>query len=395
MPFPITVFSKNPQTETDFEPNVFYLLDSTVIKCSNSSIIMMVTGKGVSSQKEKRLAKEVSFSELSRSDLNSLKMAWKTSSLMQMCRFLLLVILFLPHKMTSSVLTVNGKTENYILDTELGFEESLKCAVQNHTREEELLWYRGEGRVDLKSGNKINSSSVCVTSISENDNGITFTCKLQKNQSVSISVVLNVTFPPLLSGNDLQTAEEGNDVKLVCNVKSNPQAQMTWYKDGSILNLEKDHHQIQQTSEYLQLSITKVKKSDNGTYSCTAITFTERKTKDFHLIVKDKAVTIPIEPIVAACIVVFLTLCFGLLARRKRIMKMRKLRCHLIRQEFYIRTSLTYEVPSVFIAIIKFIPVKLSEVMKKQFIMHLAVVAMTNLIYLQNTFRKKAVKNEK
>uniref|UniRef100_A0A4X1U0G1 Transmembrane and immunoglobulin domain-containing protein 1 n=1 Tax=Sus scrofa TaxID=9823 RepID=A0A4X1U0G1_PIG len=294
-----------------------------------------------------------------------------------------------------SVLTVNGKTENYILDTELGFEESLKCAVQNHTREEELLWYRGEGRVDLKSGNKINSSSVCVTSISENDNGITFTCKLQKNQSVSISVVLNVTFPPLLSGNDLQTAEEGNDVKLVCNVKSNPQAQMTWYKDGSILNLEKDHHQIQQTSEYLQLSITKVKKSDNGTYSCTAITFTERKTKDFHLIVKDKAVTIPIEPIVAACIVVFLTLCFGLLARRKRIMKMRKLRCHLIRQEFYIRTSLIYEVPSVFIAIIKFIPVKLSEVMKKQFIMHLAVVAMTNLIYLQNTFRKKAVKNEK
>uniref|UniRef100_A0A8D1DRD4 Transmembrane and immunoglobulin domain-containing protein 1 n=1 Tax=Sus scrofa TaxID=9823 RepID=A0A8D1DRD4_PIG len=213
-------------------------------------------------------------------------MAWKTSGLMQMCRFLLLVILFLPHEMTSSVLTVNGKTENYILDTELGFEESLKCAVQNHTREEELLWYRGEGRVDLKSGNKINSSSVCVTSISENDNGITFTCKLQKNQSVSISVVLNVTFPPLLSGNDLQTAEEGNDVKLVCNVKSNPQAQMTWYKDGSILNLEKDHHQIQQTSEYLQLSITKVKKSDNGTYSCTAITFTERKTKDFHLIVK-------------------------------------------------------------------------------------------------------------
>lgn len=257
-----------------------------------------------------------------RSDLNSLKMAWKTSGLMQMCRFLLLVILFLPHEMTSSVLTVNGKTENYILDTELGFEESLKCAVQNHTREEELLWYRGEGRVDLKSGNKINSSSVCVTSISENDNGITFTCKLQKNQSVSISVVLNVTFPPLLSGNDLQTAEEGNDVKLVCNVKSNPQAQMTWYKDGSILNLEKDHHQIQQTSEYLQLSITKVKKSDNGTYSCTAITFTERKTKDFHLIVKDKAVTIPIEPIVAACIVVFLTLCFGLLARRKRIMKL-------------------------------------------------------------------------
>ena len=87
---------------------------------------------------------------------------------------------------------MNDKTENYILDTWLGSQESLKCAVKNHTREEELLWYRGEGTVDLKSGNKINSSSVCVSSISENDHGITFTCKLRRDQSVSISVVLNV-----------------------------------------------------------------------------------------------------------------------------------------------------------------------------------------------------------
>uniref|UniRef100_A0AAA9S2G8 Transmembrane and immunoglobulin domain-containing protein 1 n=2 Tax=Bos TaxID=9903 RepID=A0AAA9S2G8_BOVIN len=212
-------------------------------------------------------------------------MAQKTSGLIQRCRFLLLMILFLPHVMTSSVLSVNGKTENYILDTEPGLQESLKCAVQNHIRDEELLWYREDGRVDLKSGNKINSSSVCVSGISEDDNGITFTCKLQRNQSVSISVVLNVTFPPLLSGNDFQTAEEGSDVKLVCNVKSNPQAQMMWYKNNGILNLE-NHHQIQQTSKYFQLSITKVKKSDNGTYSCIANSLIETKTKDFHLIVK-------------------------------------------------------------------------------------------------------------
>ena len=36
----------------------------------------------------------------------------------------------------------------------------------------------------------------------------------------------NLAVPPLLSGNDFQTAEEGSDVKLVCNVKSNPQPQM-------------------------------------------------------------------------------------------------------------------------------------------------------------------------
>ncbi|XP_070249738.1 transmembrane and immunoglobulin domain-containing protein 1 [Myotis yumanensis] len=248
-------------------------------------------------------------------------MAQKSSGLMRMCSFLLLVILFLPREMTSSVLTVNGKTESHILNTQLGSEESLKCAVQNHTGDEGLLWFREGGAVDLKSENKINSSAVCVTAISEDDNGVTFTCKLQRDQSVSISVVLNVPFPPLLSGNDYQTVEEGSAVKLVCNVKSNPQAQMMWYRNSSILTLEKNHHQVQQTSESLQLSITKVKKSDNGTYSCFAYSPLEAKTKDFHLFVKDRGSSVPIEPIIAATVVVFLTLCFGLIARRQRIMK--------------------------------------------------------------------------
>ncbi|XP_026373570.2 transmembrane and immunoglobulin domain-containing protein 1 isoform X2 [Ursus arctos] len=270
---------------------------------------------------KEQLAKEVSFSELSRSDVNLLKMAWNISGLMRMGRFLLLVIFFLPCEVTSSVLTVNDRTENYILDTGLGSQESLECAVQNHTQEEELLWYREEGTVDLKAGNKINSSSVCVSSISENDNGVTFTCKLQRDQSVSVSVVLNVIFPPILSGDDFQTVEEGRDAKLVCSVKSNPPAQMMWYKNGSILNLEKNY-QVLQTSESLQLSITKAEKSDNGTYSCVANSSLQMETRDFHLIVKDRTVTMPIEPIIAACTVVFLTLCFGLIARRKRIMKL-------------------------------------------------------------------------
>lgn len=66
-----------------------------------------------------------------------------------------------------------------------------------------------------------------------------------------------------------------------------------------------------------------------------------------------------------------------------------------MQQGFWIRTSLIYVVPSVFIAIIKFTPVKLSEVMKKCFIKHLTVVVMTNLIYLWKIFVENAVNNEK
>lgn len=74
---------------------------------------------------------------------------------------------------------------------------------------------------------------------------------------------------------------------------------------------------------------------------------------------------------------------------------MSKLRGRLTQQEFCIRTSLIYVVPSVFIAIIKFTPVKLSEVMKKCFIKHWTVVVMTNLISLQNIFMENATKKEK
>ncbi|XP_051013754.1 transmembrane and immunoglobulin domain-containing protein 1 [Acomys russatus] len=248
-------------------------------------------------------------------------MVWKIIRPLQVCKFLL-VVLSLPQGRTSSVLTVNGKTENYVLDTRPGTQASLECAVQNHTKEEELLWYRGDGRVDLKTGNKINTSSVCVSPVNESDDGVRFTCKLQSDGKVSVSVVLNVTFPPILSGNGLQTAEEGSDARLVCNVKSNPQAHMMWHKDSSAFFLEKDRHQIQQTRDAFQLSITRVKKSDNGTYSCVASSSLNVRTMDFHLVVIDKVPVVPVEPIIAASVVVILTVGFGLLARRKRIMKL-------------------------------------------------------------------------
>ncbi|XP_052053480.1 transmembrane and immunoglobulin domain-containing protein 1 [Apodemus sylvaticus] len=248
-------------------------------------------------------------------------MVWGIIGPLQACR-LLLVLLFLPQGRTSSVLTVNGRTENYILDTPPGVQASLECAVQNHTRDEELLWYREDGRVDLKDGNKINTSSVCVSPIKESDDGVSFTCKLQRDQQVSITVVLNVTFPPLLSGNGFQTVEEGSDVRLVCDVISNPQAQMMWYKNNSALVLEEGRHQIQQTRESFQLTIPRVKKSDNGTYSCIANSSLKMETMDFHLLVKDKVPVVPIEPIIAACVVGFLTLAFAVFSRRQRLMKL-------------------------------------------------------------------------
>lgn len=65
---------------------------------------------------------------------------------------------------------------------------------------------------------------------------------------------------------------------------------------------------------------------------------------------------------------------------------MRKLRYHLTQQESCMWIALIYVAPSVFIAIIKCTPVRLSEVMKTSLIKHSTGVVMTNWIYLRNVF---------
>ncbi|KFQ96554.1 Transmembrane and immunoglobulin domain-containing protein 1, partial [Nipponia nippon] len=201
---------------------------------------------------------------------------------------------------------------------------SLSCLAQNSSQAEELLWYRGAGKVDLKDGNKVNISNICVSPVTESDNGVTFTCKLARDKSVQVSVILDVQFPPQLTGEESLHIEEEKDVTLTCNAKSNPQAQAAWYKNNAPLTLQQNRYQLYQTSEVFQLSITKVQKSDNGTYTCVVKSSLGEGRKDFHLIVEDKKPVFPKEAVIAAVVVVTVTILFGILARKDKIFKVWK-----------------------------------------------------------------------
>lgn len=52
--------------------------------------------------------------------------------------------------------------------------------------------------MDLKDGNKVNISNICISPATETDNGVTFTCKLRRDQSVKVSVILDVQCESLL-----------------------------------------------------------------------------------------------------------------------------------------------------------------------------------------------------
>ncbi|NXN74596.1 TMIG1 protein, partial [Himantopus himantopus] len=218
-------------------------------------------------------------------------------------------------------LSVNNHDADFSLSTMVGPHVSLSCLVQNSSQAEELLWYRGDGQVDLKDGNKVNISNICVSPVAESDNGVTFTCKLARDKSVQVSVTLDVKFPPQLTGEESLRIEEQQDVTLSCNAKSNPQAQTAWYKNNNTLILEQNRYQLYQTSEVFQLSILKVQKSDNGTYTCVVKSPLGEGRKDFHLTVEDKKPVFPKEAVIAAVVVVTVTILFGIVARKDKIFK--------------------------------------------------------------------------
>ncbi|XP_005525814.1 PREDICTED: transmembrane and immunoglobulin domain-containing protein 1 [Pseudopodoces humilis] len=233
----------------------------------------------------------------------------------------ILAISFLACVATGVELSVNNHAADFTLSTQLGPAISLSCLVHNSSQAEELLWYRGDGQVGLKDGNKVNISNICISPVNESDNGVTFTCKLARNKSVQVSVILDVQFPPWLSGEETLHVEEEKDVTLTCNSKSNPQAQSTWFKDNHSLTLQPSRHELYQTSEVFRLSIRKVQKSDSGTYTCMVESPLGNGTRDFHLIVEDKKPVFPTEAVIAAVVVVSITILFGIVARKDKFFK--------------------------------------------------------------------------
>ncbi|NXN11300.1 TMIG1 protein, partial [Indicator maculatus] len=238
-----------------------------------------------------------------------------------------LAVCFLAGVATGLELSVNNHAADFALSTFLAPAVSLSCLVQNSSQAEELLWYRGDGQVDLRDGNKVNISNICISPVTESDNGVTFSCRLARDKSVQVSVVLNVLFAPHLGGEESFQIEENKDVTMSCNTKANPQVQAAWYKDNTTLILPQDRYQLYHTSEVTELTIQNVQKSDNGTYTCMVESSMGNRRKDFHLIVEDKRPVFPTEAVIAAAVVVTLTILFAVVARRDKIFKVWKAFC--------------------------------------------------------------------
>ncbi|XP_043911370.1 transmembrane and immunoglobulin domain-containing protein 1 [Protopterus annectens] len=247
-----------------------------------------------------------------------MKTAWVMLQMFCPCLLLLFI-----SGVTGVEVAINGNRDHsWVLNTNISSFLSLWCEVQNNTKGEELIWYRGQRQVSLNPGNQINTSNICVSPITENENGITYTCLLKSNANINASVQLNVIYAPILTGRTEISIQEGDSVKMSCNVNANPQAQTAWHMGSASLTLQKGRYKVYQDSEVLQLSISKAEKSDAGNFSCVAESSAGKEIKIFDLQVKDKVSAFPFEPLIAGIVVVIITLVFGIVSRRKRIAKL-------------------------------------------------------------------------
>lgn len=57
---------------------------------------------------------------------------------------------------------------------------------------QELQWFRNGARVNLAEENRLSRSSLCVQSVSKEDNGVVFRCQVKGDASVNGSIKFDV-----------------------------------------------------------------------------------------------------------------------------------------------------------------------------------------------------------
>ncbi|XP_030293560.1 transmembrane and immunoglobulin domain-containing protein 1 isoform X1 [Sparus aurata] len=223
--------------------------------------------------------------------------------------------------------SVPGFNSDGVIQTELEKTVSLVCQRDSGSEpqaDEELVWLRNGALVSLKEGNKEVRSSVCVTPVLYADNGANFTCHLSKNVTFSASIILDVTYPPQISGSEEVTVEEESDLLLQCDIEANPPvANTSWTLNGEELDLAAGGFTVTNDGFKIHLLVNKVEKSlHEGTYECSAYSNKYgQHTKTFHVTLTEKTMKFPLMPIIAGLVVVFLTLLLAFASRWKKIAK--------------------------------------------------------------------------
>lgn len=207
-----------------------------------------------------------------------------------------------------------------IIDVEVNDIVSLVCEHQttSDAEDDEIVWLRNGAVVKLGEENKNGRSSVCISPVITDDNDATFKCHLRNNSTLEDSVTLFVRYPPELSGTQEVSVEENEELVLECDIWANPPVEsVVWTLNDSRVDLLAGSFVVSMDGHTSQLSVSVVKGSmHQGSYKCTA---DGKYSKIFHVEVTESTMKFPLYPIIAAAVVVFLTLLLAFVSRWRKI----------------------------------------------------------------------------
>ncbi|XP_047462105.1 transmembrane and immunoglobulin domain-containing protein 1 [Mugil cephalus] len=240
---------------------------------------------------------------------------------------LLLLLLCCATQILGISIQTTPDADGGVIATELDKTVSLVCALGASSETEddnELVWLRNSALVSLVEENKKGRSSVCVSPVIYDDNDATFTCYQRTNDTVRMSVTLNVTYPPQLSGAEDVVVEEEAELVLQCNIQANPPvSSVSWTHNGTAVDLLAGGFSVTNDGFTSQLRSRFGERGlHEGTYSCTAVSPKYGShSKVFHVSVTDKTIKFPLMPMIAGIVVVCLTALLAIVARWKKIAK--------------------------------------------------------------------------
>ncbi|XP_020621161.1 protein sidekick-1-like [Orbicella faveolata] len=138
-----------------------------------------------------------------------------------------------------------------------------------------ISWTRNGFPVNTSNNSSISFSEdkklLTITNVNRTDSG-EYRCLANNSLGNETSDVarLDVQYPPDITVDPQNTAvTEGDNVTLSCNVDGNPAPSISWTTDGFQVNTT-INSRISFSADKKQLTITKVKRTDNGNYRCVA-----------------------------------------------------------------------------------------------------------------------------
>ncbi|VDK19529.1 unnamed protein product, partial [Anisakis simplex] len=136
-----------------------------------------------------------------------------------------------------------------------------------------IKWYFNKVELRPSSKHEMNfeRTNLIIRAFTDRDVG-EYSCVAENvvgRIEASASIELIASSPPVIAeGPESQTVDEGATVHFKCKAKAQPRPAITWFFEGSEISMLRGHFHV--SDDESELTVSRVTKQDDGTYSCMA-----------------------------------------------------------------------------------------------------------------------------